>query len=84
MAARLRPRHQDEIREKIRVAQLVKFLEDHALGRKKGGQQVATRLKAAEVLLRKCLPDLSQTELTGKDGQPLFDKVVREVVDPKK
>lgn len=32
MAARLRAKHQDEIREKIRTSQLVNVLEKHALG----------------------------------------------------
>ncbi len=29
------------------------------------------RLRAAEILSRKCLPDLKATELTGKDGGPV-------------
>ena len=29
------------------------------------------RIRAAEVLSRKCLPDLRATELTGKDGAPV-------------
>ena len=29
------------------------------------------RIRAAEVLSRKCLPDLKATELTGKDGAPV-------------
>jgi len=69
MAARLRPRHQDEIREKIRAAQLVKRLEDHVL---KDAEMTKTQVSAAGILLKKCIPDLSVSELTGADGAALF------------
>lgn len=72
MAARLRPRHQDEIREKIRAAQLVKALEDHVLKKRKMQPSAVT---AALGLLKKCVSDLSQTELTGKDGGALLARV---------
>lgn len=79
MAARLNPRHQECIREKIRASQLVNALEDHVFGeneRKLDSSQVT----AALGLLRKCVPDLTNTELSGDDERPLVAKILREVV----
>lgn len=50
------------MREKIRASQLVNRLQDHAFGK---NEMTATQLKAAEVLLRKCVADLSAVQLTG-------------------
>jgi len=65
MAARLRLKHQDEVREKIRASQLVNRLEDHVLGQV---EMTSTQVSAALGLLKKCVPDLSATELTGEGG----------------
>jgi hypothetical protein len=67
MAARLRVRHQDEIREKIRASQLVNRLTDCALGEVDLTPQ---QLKSIEILLRKSLPDLSAVSIegTGENG----------------
>jgi hypothetical protein len=62
MAARLRVRHQDEIREKIRASQLINRLTDCALGEIDLTPQ---QLKSIEILLRKSLPDLSAVTLEG-------------------
>lgn len=70
MAARLRAKHQDEVRTKIQTSQLVNVLQNHALGKDKK-EITPTRLKAIEILLRKSLPDLSSTELTGEGGGPI-------------
>lgn len=67
MAARLRKTHQDEVRTKIQASQLVNVLQNHALGNDES-ELSQTRLKAIEILLRKSLPDLSATELSGPDG----------------
>ena len=32
-------------------------------------------------LIRKFLPDLKATELTGAEGAPLFEKIVRELIE---
>lgn len=63
MAARLNPRHQQMVREKIRASQLVNALEKHVLGKKK---MAATQVTAALGLLKKCVPDLASTEHTGE------------------
>jgi hypothetical protein len=76
VSARLNPRHQEMVRAKIQASQLVNRLTSHALGKLKKPLD-ATQVTAALGLLKKCLPDLSATELTGKDGERLFDKVER-------
>lgn len=75
MAERLRKRHQDEIRIKIQTSQLVNVLQNHALGMDEI-EITPTRMKAIELLLKKSLPDLTSTEITGDPDAPLEVKVV--------
>lgn len=79
MAARLRARHQDEVREKIQTSQLINRLEKHAL---EDLELSATQIKAIEILLRKNLPDLSQVELTGDSEQPVETRITVRYVEP--
>lgn len=67
MAARIKKYHTDEIRQKIKTSQLVNLLTSVALtGRDAAGQEVGTvRIEAAKTLLRKVMPDLTSTELSG-------------------
>lgn len=67
MAARIRKHHQDEIRAKIQASQLINVLQNHALG--KEGELTASRLKAIEILLKKSVPDLSQVQGSGDEGE---------------
>ena len=67
----LRPKHQDEIREKIQVSQLINRVQDYALGKLDDTQVSSNRLNAIKLLLAKTLPDLSSVEMTGKDGKDL-------------
>ena len=53
------------MRDKIRTSQLVNRLQDHAFGEV---ELTKTQIKAIEVLIRKTLPDLSATELSGDIG----------------
>ncbi|MFM0439277.1 hypothetical protein PQQ84_22650 [Paraburkholderia strydomiana] len=80
MAARLRKTHQEEVRTKIQVSQLLNVLQNHALGTLE--ELAPTRLRAIEILLKKTLPDLSQTELTGADGGPIQIERVRLKMSP--
>jgi hypothetical protein len=75
MAERLRKRHQEEIRTKIQTSQLVNVLQNHALG-VDTIEITPTRMKAIELLLKKSLPDLSSTEITGDPDAPLEVKIV--------
>ena len=67
MAARLRPRHQDEIRAKIQTSQLINRLTYCALGEI---ELTPTQLRAIEVLLRKTLPDLQAIQIGGDAANP--------------
>lgn len=77
MAARLRQRHQDEIKAKIQASQLVNLLQDHALtGEYQGNEVNPSRIDAAKFLLNKVLSNApQQTELTGADGGAIETKV---------
>ena len=68
MAARIRKiRHDGETRAKIQASQLVNRLKDHVLGKI---DLTPSQVRAAEVLLRKCLPDLSSIEHSGEIATP--------------
>ena len=58
----------------IEAGDILKELIDHVFGRNK---MLSTQVRAAEVLLRKVLPDLKATELTGADGKALAVNVTR-------
>jgi len=62
--------HQDDVRKKIQVSQLINVLENHALSDDEK-ELSASRLKAIQILLNKSLPDLSSMQLTGDDEKPL-------------
>ena len=66
MAARKRQvKLSEEWRDRIRSAGILQRLDKAAMGEI---EITATQLKAAEIVLRKTIPDLNKTELTGKDG----------------
>jgi hypothetical protein len=59
MAARKNKiRHDEETRAKIQTSQLLNRLSNHALGQ---CEMSPTQVRAAEILLRKTMPDLSST-----------------------
>jgi len=68
MAARIRTKHQDEVRAKIQASVLIGLLESHAMGET---ELSASRIKAIELLLKKSIPDLQSIELTGDDDAPI-------------
>lgn len=78
MAARLNPRHQESIREKIRASQIVNVLEEHIF---EGKELTKSQVSAALGLLKKCVPDLSTVQGAGDNGEHLHEitKIVREV-----
>ena len=65
---RLHPRHQDEVRAKIQSSQIINRLQNHLDGEV---ELTSTQVKAAEILLRKSIPDLSATELSTDPNKPL-------------
>lgn len=52
----------ENVRERIKVAMLIKHLQDHVDGLR---PLMASQLKAVEILLDRALPRLTATELTG-------------------
>lgn len=68
MAARKNtPRLSNEWRERIKSGLILSRLEQAALGEL---EMSPSALKAAEIVLRKTLPDLARTEVTGDEGGP--------------
>ena len=66
MAARKRQvRLSEEWRERIRSAAILQRLDRAAMGEV---DMTPSQLKAAEIVLRKTIPDLNKTELSGPDG----------------
>lgn len=74
MAARLNPRHQQMVRDKIQASELINVLQDHALGITE--EIKPSRLKAIEILLKKSIPDISAIELSGDADAPVTMKVI--------
>ena len=63
----LKPKHQEEIREKIRGSQLLNLVQAYALKGKYRGKDVEPkRVDAALGLLRKLVPDMSSQEITDR------------------
>jgi hypothetical protein len=60
MAKRKMLFHPDYVREKIRASQLINRLQAHALGEI---ELSMSRIRAIEILLRKCIPDLAAAEI---------------------
>lgn len=60
MAARNRPGLSENTRKRIQATMLVKRLSSHALGE---AEMTSTQIKAAEILLKKALPDLTAVEM---------------------
>ncbi len=86
MAARLNPKHQDMIRDKIRASQLVNRLENHVLGKGEENEAVdlsTTQVAAALGLLKKCVPDLKATEHSGEVAHKFPKHIDVNVIRPK-
>jgi hypothetical protein len=67
MAARNRLNHNEACRQKIQTSQLLNRLSDHVF---KGKEMSPTQLRAAEIMLRKALPDLASVEHKGEGLVP--------------
>lgn len=69
MAARLLKHQSENCRLKIQTSQLINRLQDHANGKV---ELSPTQVRAAEVLLKKALPDLASVQHTGEGGGPII------------
>lgn len=59
-------------KDKRRVAQIYSRVEKHASGEEDGrGPMTASQLKAAEIILRKAIPDLKAVEHSGNEESPV-------------
>ena len=61
--------HQEDVRKKIQVSQLLNVLQNHALGVDE--ELSPTRMKAIEILLRKSMPDMASITISGDSDQPI-------------
>lgn len=69
---KFQPRHTEEIRNRIKVSQLINFLQDHVL-ENKHSENASTRVRAAIALINKFLPDVSEHKMEhfGAGGGPI-------------
>ena len=77
--ARHRPGLSENTRQRIKTSMIVKRLEDHIQDKAKMN---STQVSAALGLLKKTLPDLQATQLSGDPDQPLIQRVEQVIVDP--
>lgn len=75
MATRKNLRQTLKTREKIQTSQLINRLQNHALS-EEVNELKPSQLKAIEILLKKSLPDLQSTEVTGDADAPIGFKII--------
>lgn len=82
MAARtVKIRHDEETRAKIKTSQLINRLQGYVLGKH---ELEPGQVTAALGLIKKTLPDLTATELSGDSDKPVaIEHIQRTIVDPK-
>lgn len=73
---KLSPKVQEETRAKIDTTTIVNKLMGHVKGSNK---MESTQIRAAEILLKKTLPDLQAIEHTGEDGGDIKISVTKTV-----
>ena len=80
MAARNKATHDYKTRQKIQTSQLVNRLTSHALSDE--DVMTTSQVRAAEILLKKTLPDTQAIQVTGEDGGPVtISNVNRTIVN---
>jgi hypothetical protein len=67
----------DDWKLKIQASNICTRLQKHVEGKI---EMTPTQVRAAEILLRKTVPDLARTEVTGADGGP--QKIIYEWGEP--
>lgn len=70
MAVRKRLRHDQRTRDQIQTTQLLKRLISHVHGE---CEMTATQVRAAEIVLKKSLPDLQATQISGDADNPVHN-----------
>lgn len=84
MAKRINLHHDEETRRKIQTTQLVNRLESHAFSNADKEVMTQSQVRAAEILLRKSLPDISSVVVSGDEDQPIEMKHTFEWLAPPK
>jgi hypothetical protein len=82
MAARtVKIRHDENTRQKIRTSQILNRLKDHVLG---SVEMSPSQVSAGLGLLRKTLPDLANTQISGDPNNPVtvVSRIERVIVRP--
>jgi len=64
-------------KDKIQASVLGLRLYDHAIGKI---EMTPTQIKAADILLRKLVPDLNRSEQTGEGGGPVEHSVTLNII----
>jgi hypothetical protein len=86
VAARLNPKQDERTRSAIRTTQLVKRLQAFALSETDDANQkvemTADQVRAALGLIKKTLPDLTSTTLSGDENNPVRGKMEVVFVQP--
>ena len=77
MAARLRKTHQDDVRTKIKVTELINRVQAYALGELSDADVSPTRLNAIKMLLAKTIPDLTSVTIDGDIDHKLTVSITR-------
>ena len=72
-ARKRRPFHNDKTRAKIQASQIINRLQKHIDGEV---DMSASQVTAANILLKKTIPDLQATQHSGDDDAPLTVKLV--------
>lgn len=71
MAERIRKNHQDDVRARIKVSNLLTRVQKYADGELSDEDISPNRLNAIKLLLSKALPDLSSVQITGDPLNPV-------------
>ena len=82
MASRLKLKHQDDIREKIQVSNLLTRVHKYAMGELTDDDISSNRLNAIKLLLSKTLPDLSTVTLDANlHHSGVIERIERVIID---
>ena len=77
MAARLNRMHSEQVRAKIQASVLIDRLQKHVAGEI---EMTSSQITAAQVLLDRSVPKLSQIQHTGDPEHPVHAKTTLEVI----
>ncbi len=80
MPARNASKEGAALRQKIKAEQIIECLAAHVKGK---AEMTATQIRAAEILLRKCLPDMASALIEPDGPAATSYRIERTLVDPK-